>query len=238
MGKNPRIEREKSVRRMFSHISNRYILANKWMTWGQDTRWRHIVIDLAHLPINGRLLDIGTGTGDLAISASQMGRKLFTVGADFSLEMLQVGRQREGGGQIRWLVTNALELPFANDTFEAVVSGYLLRNVADVDRALAEQYRVLKWDGRMVCLDTTPPPGDVWHLPVRLYLKYAIPLIGGMISGDRKAYTYLAETTQSFYTAEELQARMVKAGFVEARFKRFMGGAMAILWGHKKLPRI
>ena len=233
MGLGTRKKREESVRAMFSHIASHYTMANKWMTWRQDAKWRQHVLDLARLPMNGSLLDVGTGTGDLVITATQMGRKLFTVGADFSPEMMHAGRQREGGGQIRWLVTNALELPFANDSFDAVVSGYLLRNVVDVDRALAEQYRVLNFGGRMVCLDTTPPPGDAWHLPVRLYLKYVIPLIGGMVSGDKKAYTYLAETTQSFFTAEELKIRMVRTGFENVEFQRFMGGMMAILWGHK-----
>ena len=234
MGLETRKKREESVRAMFSHIASHYTMANKWMTWGQDAKWRQHVLDLARLPMNGSLLDVGTGTGDLAITAIQMGRKIFTVGADFSPEMMHAGRQRKGGGQIRWLVANALELPFANDSFDAVVSGYLLRNTVDVDRALAEQYRVLKWDGRMVCLDTSPPPGDAWHLPVRLYLKYAIPLIGGMISGDKKAYRYLAESTQSFFTTEQLKARMVRVGFEDVGVQRFMSGAMAILWGHKK----
>jgi demethylmenaquinone methyltransferase/2-methoxy-6-polyprenyl-1,4-benzoquinol methylase len=224
-------DRASYVKRMFSVLAERYNLANHWMTWGLDVKWRREVIDRAHLPVGAWLLDIGTGTGDLALEALQRDKQILAVGADFSSEMMEVGRNRQGGNSVLWLNTDALNLPFATGTFDAVVSGYLLRNVVDVERTLAEQFRVLKPDGRLVCLDTSPPPKDLWHLPVRLYLGLVIPVIGGAVAGDISLYRYLPESTNHFTKARELAQWMCKIGFREVGFRTFMGGTMAIHWG-------
>jgi demethylmenaquinone methyltransferase / 2-methoxy-6-polyprenyl-1,4-benzoquinol methylase len=222
-----------AVKSLFRHIASRYDTANRWMTWGQDLKWRREVIDLAQLPDGGRLLDIGTGTGDLALEALQREKLILPVGADFTPEMMLVGRNRQQGNLIRWLNTDALDLPFCQGSFDAVVSGYLLRNVADVERAIIEQHRVLKSGGRMVCLDTTPPYDDLLHLPVRLYLQLVLPIIGGLIAGDIQAYRYLPESTSHFLSATELADYMRRVGFRDVCFCRFMGGTMAIHWGIK-----
>ena len=93
-------ERANNVRRMFSQLAMRYDIANRWMTWGQDVKWRREGIDKAHLPVGGILLDIGVGTGDLAIEAQRRDKTLLTVGADFTPEMMQLGRMRQGGKSI------------------------------------------------------------------------------------------------------------------------------------------
>jgi demethylmenaquinone methyltransferase/2-methoxy-6-polyprenyl-1,4-benzoquinol methylase len=222
-----------SVRQMFARLASRYTLANCWMTWGQDVKWRREVIERAQLPAGGRLLDVGTGTGDLALEAVRRDRTLLVVGVDFTLKMMQVGRMRPKADHVYWVSTDALELPYASGNFDAVVSGYLLRNVKDVDQALGEQWRVLKAGGRLVCLDTTPPPQDFWHLPVRLYLEFVIPLIGGWVSGDKNAYRYLTESTQHFISVSELASYMHKVGFKQVGYRRFMGGTVAIHWGIK-----
>lgn len=234
MRQTPDKEQVEKVRGMFSRIADKYDLANRWLTWGQDVKWRQEALKKAQLPPGGRVLDIGTGTGDLARQAVQLDKSLFTIGADLTLQMMHVGRHRSTGGRVAWLCTDILDLPFQAESFDVVISGYLLRNVVDIQRALAEQYRVLKWGGRMVCLDTTPPPSDFFHLPVRLYLRLIIPLIGSVITGNRKAYTYLSDSTQTFLEAEELEDCLAKAGFREVGFRRFMGGSIAIHWGKKQ----
>jgi demethylmenaquinone methyltransferase/2-methoxy-6-polyprenyl-1,4-benzoquinol methylase len=221
------------VRQMFQRLAVRYDLANHWMTWGQDEKWRSEVIVKAQLPQRGKLLDIGTGTGELARKACQRDRSAFVVGADFTTEMMRVGQSRNKVDEITWLNSNALDLPFASDCFDAVVSGYLLRNVIDNKRALDEQYRVLKGGGIMVCLDTTPPPDDFLHLPVRLYLRWILPIIGWLITGDLKAYRYLPESTNRFLKATELAERLHQVGFREVDFRTFMGKSMAIHWAVK-----
>jgi demethylmenaquinone methyltransferase/2-methoxy-6-polyprenyl-1,4-benzoquinol methylase len=216
---------------MFSYLARHYDMANRWMTWGQDVKWRREVIDRAFLPKGGRLLDIGTGTGDLALEALRRDEYLLAVGADFTPEMMRVGRNRQDGKSVRWINTDALNLPFISRSFDAVVSGYLLRNVVDIQRALAEQFRVLKPGGQMVCLDTTPTPKDLLHLPVRIYLKLVIPFMGGLVAGNIKTYRYLPESTSQFLRAPVLAESMSKVGFKEVGFRCFMGSTMAIHWG-------
>ena len=225
--------RANDVQRMFTGIAKRYVMANRWMTWGQDMRWRRVVLNKAAVPVGGTLLDIGVGTGDIALEAVSKYESLSVVGADITPEMIHLGRYRQGGESVQWVNTDALDLPFPSEYFDAVVSGYLLRNVVDVERVLAEQYRVLKKFGRVVCLDTTPPSNDVWHLPVRLYLRHIIPIIGGLVGGDAKAYLYLIRSTEHFLRAEDLAGCILKVGFKEVQYRRFMGGVMAIHWGVK-----
>jgi demethylmenaquinone methyltransferase / 2-methoxy-6-polyprenyl-1,4-benzoquinol methylase len=218
---------------MFAHLARTYDRANRWMTWGQDVRWRRQVIEMVHLSAGGKLLDIGTGTGELALNAVRRDGSSLAVGGDFTPEMMRIGKARKGGDLVRWLCTDALNLPFPAESFDAVTSGYLMRNVRDVEQAWKEQYRVLKPGGKVVCLDTTPPPGDGWHLPVRIYLRIIIPAIGQIVAGDAKAYRYLPESTLRFMGAEELLESLRMAGFKEVGFRRFIAGTMAIHWGYK-----
>jgi demethylmenaquinone methyltransferase/2-methoxy-6-polyprenyl-1,4-benzoquinol methylase len=233
MGELTGKDRAYYVRRMFARLARHYDLANRWMTWGQDVKWRREVIDRAGIPMGGRLLDIGTGTGDLALEAIHRDKHILPIGTDFTLEMMLVGRNRRDGNLIRWLNADALDLPFNSETFDSVVSGYLLRNVVEVEKALAEQYRVLKPGGYMVCLDTSPPLKDFWHLPVRLYLRFVIPFIGGLVARDIQTYRYLPESTRHFLQATELAECMRKIGFRGTGFRKLMGGSMAIHWGAK-----
>lgn len=222
-----------AVRSMFSRIAGRYDITNRWMTFWQDVKWRREVIDKAHLPMGGKLLDVGCGTGDLALETLQRDPSIFIMAADFTPEMMRLGRMREGGGSVCWVNSDALNLPVATGTFDAVVSGYLLRNVSDVSKALTEQYRILKPGGVLVCLDTTPPPMDWLHLPVRLYLRLIIPIIGGWVAGEKEAYRYLPESTRTFVGASELAKYMREAGFDDIGYRTLMGDAIAIHWGIK-----
>lgn len=221
------------VQSMFARIAGRYDVMNRLMTFGQDVRWRKQVITLAQLPRGGVLLDLGTGTGDLAFEALQRDAGLRAVGGDFTLEMMRVGRTRPDGRRVRWSTTDALNLPFPDNTFDAVTSGYLMRNVIDVKRGWAEQYRVLKPGGRVVCLDTTPPPRNLLYPFINFHLHVVIPTLGRLITGASDAYTYLPDSTESFLPAEKLAERMAEAGLVEVGFKRLMLGTMAIHWGRK-----
>jgi len=119
------------------------------------------------------------------------------------------------------------------EQFDAVTSGYLMRNVADLPRALAEQWRVLKLGGRLVCLDTTPPPRNVLRPFLNFHLHVIIPVLGRLVAGASDAYTYLPESTEHFLTAEQLAERLRQAGFREVHFRRLMLGTMAVHWGTK-----
>ena len=224
------------VRDMFSRIADRYDLMNRIMTAGQDIHWRKEVITRAALPLNGRLLDLGAGTGDLAFECLRQFPTCRTLAADFAPEMMNVGRARRTDAPrqaLDWAAADAQQLPFPDGIFDAVVTGFLLRNLSDVPRSLREQYRVLKPGGRIVCLDTTPPPQSALSPLIHFYLRIIIPFLGGLIAGQREAYQYLPASTESFLEPEQLAARLMAAGFQRVGFRRVMFGVVAIHWGLK-----
>ncbi len=221
------------VQEMFGRIAKRYDLMNRLMTAGQDTRWRREVIRKSQLPPNGHLLDLGAGTGDLAREALRQVPGCSATAADFTLEMMRVGKSRTPNLELKWMAANALCLPFPGDTFEAVVSGFLLRNVTDIQQTLKEQLRVLKPGGTVVALDTTRPAENKLRVLIHFYLHVIIPSLGRLITGEAEAYTYLPETTEAFLEAEQLTAYMEQAGFIQVGFRRLMFGTIAIHWGKK-----
>lgn len=222
--------RAQYVQSMFTRIAHRYDFMNHLMTGGQDIRWRKTVIKLARLKPSASLLDLGAGTGDLAREALKRNPQAQVTAADFTLEMMRVGRKP---GDPPFSAADALKLPFKDSTFDAVISGFLMRNVIDVNLALKEQYRVLKPDGRFVILDTTRPKKNILSPFIRIHMHVIIPLLGKLISGTGDAYEYLPDSTEGFLTAEELAARMAAVGFKNINFKRLMFGTIAIHSGEK-----
>lgn len=223
-------ERAAYVQGMFTKIAQRYDLMNRIMTGGQDVRWRKRVIELARLRPSSSLLDLGTGTGDLAREALTQFPQARVIAADFTLEMMRVGKQN---GDLDFSSADALHLPFNDSSFDAVVSGFLMRNVIDLQTALQEQYRVLKKGGRIVILDTTRPKKNIMSPLIWLHMHFVIPTLGGLLTGVKDAYRYLPETTEGFVTAEELAVRMAAVGFKKLDFQRYMFGTIAIHWGEK-----
>ncbi len=229
-------ERAQYVRDMFTRIARHYDFMNRLMTGGQDVQWRKEVIRLAQMKPSASssrtmsLLDLGTGTGDLAREALKRNPQTRVIAADFTLEMMHVGRKPNDPP---YSAADALNLPFKDSTFEAVISGFLMRNVTDVNRSLQEQYRALKSGGRIVILDTTRPKKNILSPFIWFHMHVMIPLLGKLISGVGDAYEYLPDSTEQFLSAEELAARMTSAGFKNVYFKRLMFGTIAIHWGEK-----
>jgi demethylmenaquinone methyltransferase / 2-methoxy-6-polyprenyl-1,4-benzoquinol methylase len=223
-------QRASAVRGMFSAIAPRYDLMNRLMTAGMDVSWRKEVIRRAGLSSGDLLLDLGAGTGDLAREALRQQPDCRVTAGDFTINMMLVGKAGPAGPR-DWTGADALNLPFPAASFDALVSGFLMRNVVDLDQALREQRRVLRPGGRMVCLDTTRPGRSLLTPFIRFHMRRVIPLLGALLAGSKSAYTYLPETSERFLSAEELLARIQAAGFSQAGFRRVNFGTVAIHWG-------
>jgi demethylmenaquinone methyltransferase/2-methoxy-6-polyprenyl-1,4-benzoquinol methylase len=218
---------------MFARISNRYDHLNRVMTFGQDGRWRKETVQRGTNKNPNTLLDIGSGTGDLAYEALRQHPNATIIAVDFTPEMMLQGRGKPDAHQILWIVADGEHLPFANNAFDGALSGFLLRNLYSVDPALAEQFRVLAPGGRISTLDTTPPAPSIMRPLINLYLNFLIPFLGRILGGDSAAYSYLRDTTKQFLTSEQLVQKMRGAGYVEVRAVKRMLGIIAIYHGQK-----
>jgi demethylmenaquinone methyltransferase/2-methoxy-6-polyprenyl-1,4-benzoquinol methylase len=236
-------QKRQYVNTMFARIAHRYDLMNRLMTAGQDKRWRRLLIEQAQLPPHGRLLDIATGTGDIAFEALQQRPQLEQViGADFTLPMMRVGQQRwqrqtkaDSSRQERlsWSGADTLHLPFPNNSFDAVVSGFLMRNVTSVSAALAEQRRVCKPGGRVLVLDVPRPADNLLGSFFRLYFHRVVPLLGRLITGQGDAYAYLPASADAFLRPEELKATMEQVGLGQVQYTMLMFNTVALHVGVK-----
>lgn len=225
-------EKARYVQGLFTRIARRYDLMNRLMTGGQDVVWRREVIRRAGLRPGARLLDLGAGTGDLAREAQNQQPQASITAADFTLAMMQAGRKTSD--HFGWAASDALNLPFGEGQFDAVVSGFLMRNVIDSMAALREQFRVLVPGGRIVILDTTRPRRNLLSPFIWIHMHLIIPALGTLLSGQSDAYTYLPDSTEAFLSAEELAARLAAAGFEKIGYKRLMFGTIAMHWGEKR----
>ena len=229
-------ERARYVQDMFGRVAHKYNRMNRIMTFGQDQRWRRFVVQQAQVPPEGTVLDLATGTGDIAFEVLQTTPSAHSVGADFSLPMMYVGQETPiYGDVVDWCGADALHLPFGDELFDAVMSGYLMRNVIDIPRTLQEHQRVLKPGGRIVVLETSPPPNNILKPFISIHLKYIIPILGRLIAGDaaKDAYQYLPESTQAFQTPPEFVALLQEEGYTDIQYRTFMFGTIAVYWATK-----
>jgi len=236
-------QKHQYVNNMFARIAHRYDIMNRIMTAGQDKRWRKLLIQKAQLPPNGHLLDIATGTGDIAFEALNQHPNLQqVVGADFTLPMMQVGQQRwhktqtgtaSGQHRLSWSGADTLHLPFPSSSFHAVASGFLMRNVTSVPQALAEQVRVCKPGGRVLILEIPRPADTLFGRLFRFYFHNIVPVLGGLISGQPDAYSYLPASADAFLRPNELKIEMEKAGLHTVHYTMLMFNTVALHVGVK-----
>ena len=186
---------------------------------------------MATVRAGGRLLDVGAGTGAIGREALRRKSGLQVTAVDVSPQMIEVGRHGSWGGKIAWCLADALHLPFPDATFDAVTSGYLVRNVIDVRRAFMEQVRVVKPGGRIVCLETSPQPFSVVRPLVLFYLKVLIPLLGCLVARNKRSYRYLTDSTQAFLRPEQLVSIMRSVGVRAISCERVMVGTQVVIAG-------
>ncbi len=218
-------QRNRQIQAMFGRIVPRYDRMNRLMSFGMDVGWRRAAVRAVE-PAGKRILDLGTGTGDLARALAR-GGAASVCGADFTPAMLHAASRRDAG-PFAWIAADAHHLPFADGSFDALTNAFVLRNLVDLPLAFREMARVLLAGGRAVCLDMTPPPPGIFSAAYRLYFNRIMPPIAGLLSGDRAAYRYLPNSLTGFPGADALSQMLRDAGFRDARYRRLGGGAVAL----------
>jgi len=219
---------------MFSRIAPCYDLVNCLMSWGQDSRWRRVAVRLAR-PGWGRVLDVATGTGDMALELARYTGSV--VGLDLCQEMISRGQiKAEKRGlekRVDFIVGDALGLPFSDNSFDCALNGFALRNVADINVFLTELHRVVKPGGRVVCLELVRPASGIIGAFYRFYLYRIVPVLGRWISGDDKAYRYLPDSIGCFLSVVEFHKMMEGVGFRQVGHRSLNMGTIAVYVGVK-----
>ena len=218
---------ETQVQAMFDRIAGLYDRMNSVMTAGLHHEWRRRAADLAELSPGDRALDVGTGTGDLALElAARVAPAGEVVGIDFAERMLELARAKAVEANVRFETGNALALAFPDDAFDAATVGFGARNFSDLDRGLAEMARVVRPGGRVVVLEITTPRRPPLSTFFELWFDHAIPALGRVI--DSQAYSYLPLSVRRFPGPDELAAIMWRCGLRQIRYVLTAGGIIAL----------
>ena len=231
-------DRQRYVARLFSRISGHYDLMNDVMTLGMHRSWKRRTVATASDSLAGLGLDVSTGTGDLAFLLAQFSSIDHVVALDLLPEMVSRARAKsrgKGPGSVNLLVGDALSLPFPAGTFACATAGFSLRNMPDVRRAVEEMTRVVRPGGRVALLELSPMETGLKARIFRIYFHGLVPLLGSLLARDRAAYTYLPQSVDRFYDAEELSAIMGESGLDPVRYKRLGFGTVCLHWGEKPL---
>ncbi|MAG35141.1 MAG: hypothetical protein CL878_02680, partial [Dehalococcoidia bacterium] len=230
--------RAQYVRTLFDAIARRYDLMNWLMTLGRDAAWREIAVAAVISPETRTVLDVGAGTGDLSLAvAAAMPDGGRVVALDFAAEMLGVAhaklQHRQSSHAVRVLPVqgDALALPLPADAFDALVTAFTVRNLADVDQAFAEFCRVLRPEGRLASLEITSPTLPVFRTLFRYYFRYIVPLVGAVVAGHGAAYRYLPASVHAFLSRRRLQHRFQAAGFARVTARPLALGTIALHTG-------
>ena len=223
------------LHKMFSSLPRRYDLLNRLLTWGQDQGWRRKAVAECLKDRPRWALDLGCGTGDLALQLARLGGPGTRVlGLDFSLPMLEAARAkaRQAKVEIAFIRADAAHLPLRPGWLDAIGSSFTLRNLTyrnpGAGQYLSQAHKALRPGGRWVTVETSQPPGSLVRWAFHSYLRRLVPSLGGLISGNQGAYRYLAGSALGFFPAEEVSRMLLKTGFQRVTFRRFLRGAIAI----------
>ncbi len=233
-----RIAKAGAVRNMFDTIAGSYDFLNHFLSVGIDIIWRKRAVEKLGDLADKKILDLACGTCDLAIAIAEKSPDVKVVGADFSKEMIEIGRRKivkKGlSKQIEAGEGDALNLRFDDESFDAVTCAFGVRNFADLDRGLSEMSRILKPGGKMIILEFTKPDNFIFSYLYKIYFTKILPLLGKMVSGSSSAYDYLPDSVYKFPTPAELAEKMQNAGIKETAWYMQTFGICAIHTGIKK----
>jgi demethylmenaquinone methyltransferase / 2-methoxy-6-polyprenyl-1,4-benzoquinol methylase len=234
----PGKQRATRVGDLFASIARRYDLLNDLQSFGFHRLWKRRVVELARVKPGDRALDLCCGTGDIALALAQCGAE--TTGLDFSEKMLEVAQTRLQKSKLnpqnlRFLHGDAQQLPFPDNSFDAVTVGYGLRNLTSWESGLAEMVRVAKPGGRIVILEFGKPQNPLWRGLYFTHLRCSVPLIGLLFCGNARAYAYILESLKHYPAQLAVQDKMREMQLLEPQVVNFFGGAMAINFARKPI---
>ena len=230
-------EKRRYVADLFSRISRRYDLMNTLMTFGMDRRWRKTAARQAMEGLEGPVLDVATGTGDLALALGRVVGVTEVVGMDLLNPMVSRAISKASRAPqpapITFMVGDALSLPFPDDSFACVTSAFSLRNLPDLQAALREMVRVTRPGGRVLSLETMPVDKGMSRPLVRFHFRRIVPLLGALITFDRAAYTYLPQSVDRFLSPSRLADLFREVGLETVQHHSLALGAVHLHWGTK-----
>ena len=238
--KHSELGKKEQVTQMFDTISKNYDGLNRVISFGIDIKWRKRVVAILKEKKPKAILDIATGTGDLAINMIETGAERI-VGLDISPGMLEVGKEKVQNknlaNTIEMIVGDSENLPFDENTFDAVTVAFGVRNFETLEKGLAEIHRVLKPTGTFVVLETSVPTKTPFKQGYRFHCNYILPLVGRLFSKDRSAYTYLSESAAVFPHGENFNNILRKIGFIEVENKPQTFGVASIYVATKAINK-
>ena len=230
-------EKGEHIRSMFDSIAPRYDFLNRLLSCGIDRSWRRFAVKQVKFAENGRILDVATGTGDVALEiAAQTPPSVKIVGVDFAKEMVELGkvkiRRSPFAGRITMEVAPCEAIPYPDESFDSVTIAFGIRNVVDRIQGLREMHRVLKTGGRAVILEFSTPRSRLFKTLYCFYFLRVLPVIGGLFS-KQSAYKYLPDSVLEFPPQEEFKALMATAGFRNLAYYDLTGGIASVYVGEK-----
>ncbi len=230
---SPGHDRAERVRALFGQIAKRYDLINDIQSLGLHRIWKRQLVRRARITPGTRVLDVCCGTGDLALAMARIGAKV--IGIDFCAPMLAVASARStadaarrDGNRLQLAQADAQELPFVDGAFDVVTISYGLRNLADLDRGLAEFLRVLRRGGRLLILDFGRPDSALWRRAYEAYLGCVVPLFGWLFAADSAAYAYILDSLKRYPAQRGVDDKLRGLGCQRVEIVDFMGGAMSL----------
>jgi len=228
-------EQARRVREMFATIAARYDLLNHLLSGNIDKRWRRLVAKTLSATLanpEARVLDVACGTGDLSLTLFESGEARI-LGIDFCRPMLDIAAAKvsKSGFSLPFVEGDALDLPFADRSFEVATIAFGLRNLTSVEAGFKELWRVLKPGGRVAVLEFSKPRTPLLRSLFKIYFTKLLPLCGGLISGSKSAYQYLPDSVSQFPDQKELSNMMAQAGFEDVSFRNLTGGIAALHLG-------
>jgi demethylmenaquinone methyltransferase/2-methoxy-6-polyprenyl-1,4-benzoquinol methylase len=232
------LQKKEQVARMFDSIAFRYDFMNRFLTAGVDISWRKKAIAELEDIHPQQILDVATGTGDLAIMSWQILQPKKITGIDISEGMLELGRKKlenlQLSGNIELIKADSEQIPFADNSFDAITVAFGVRNFQHLQQGLAEMLRVLRPGGKLVVLEFSKPPNALFRALCNFYTNVITPAVGRLFANNRKAYQYLNDSVQAFPEGADFTKILQETGYDESRFKRLSGGICSIYTGIKK----